>query len=119
MSYLIFYRGLYGPYVLVAILASLLATDIVVNLIGGRGTYESSYYYAALGFVVATVASQVVVWRSRRVKPRLLIDSETGEPTRIEPQQALFMIPVRFWPLICLGLAIVFAILGLLGRQPV
>lgn len=83
---------------------------------------DDGYYQAhALPLTVALLAAAALVWvgglfLSRRPK-RVVIDKETGQEFVLGKPDSLFFIPVRYWALILVAVAIVQLVVRYLQTQ--
>ena len=109
---MIFIWQRFGFLVPVIGIGMLVLTQLLLNALFGDGTYErNSDMYS----VCATLASAAAIYwlsveRAKHEKPRTLVDPETSEQVTIHSTSTFFFIPLRIWPFIFIGLAIVMVI---------
>jgi hypothetical protein len=100
-----------GKGIVVAFIAfgCLILTELATRSMYGDKTYYQSHGWPKLaGFwVAAALVYMLQPWFGGR-QERTLVDKETGKEITVSFQSALFLIPVRYWPLILLGLGVVF-----------
>jgi len=76
-----------------------------------EGAYYSAHAWPKLlgGVLGALLAFGMVKILAKGDKPRVVIDKATGKELQLRRGDALFFVPVKFWPYIILGLGIVIA----------
>ena len=72
---------------------------------------------ASLGLGIAAILNYGLYRLSLLQKARTLIDKETGKEEVVRRSHALFFIPVRFWPWICVGLSVWWLMVGFIQRS--
>jgi hypothetical protein len=100
-----------GKGILVAVIAfvCLLLAELATRLMFGDETYYQNHGWPKLvGFWVA--AGLVYAMRSwlGGGPARILIDEEHEKEIKLPAEGALFFVPVRYWPVVLLGLGVAF-----------
>jgi hypothetical protein len=113
---MIIWRG-WGILAPVLIFGGLLAAQLVVDSIMGRGTYSSnSTLYGGIGAIAGGVATYLVGrWLERRNPPKRLVDPETGSDVVLKSHNDLFFIPMKTWGLIGIAGGALFVLSGGFG----
>jgi hypothetical protein len=100
-----------GRGIVVAVIAfgCLIFVEIATRLrFRDQRYYQTHGWPKLVGFWMA--ASLVFAFRSwlGDMQGRTLIDKETGQEVNMISKSSLFLIPVRFWPVILIALGVVF-----------
>ncbi|MGH9729298.1 MAG: hypothetical protein ACRD33_01880 [Candidatus Acidiferrales bacterium] len=100
-----------GKGFLIALIAfgCLLLTELAM-----RSIFVDNLYYQRHGWPkllgLCIAAALVYVLRSwfGYGRDRVFVEKETGQEVRLSLEDSLFGIPVRFWPLVLIGLGVIF-----------
>lgn len=97
--------------------AGLLGAQLLVDAIGGRGTYsENSTLYAGPGVAVGGMVTFFLGrWLNHPSRGRVLVDKQTGEEINDKPRNDLFFIPMELWGIAFVVLGIGAFVFGLLS----
>ena len=99
----------WGILVPVVIFAALFATQSVVDAIAGEDTYSGNRLYQGVALIIGgALVWGFAEWETRRSKPRVLVDKETGQEVTQTDRSDLFFIPIRYWGWLSIGVGVVF-----------
>ena len=103
----------YGPYVFFAAFAGFLLTELAAQTIMASEQLYAAHPEIFLyeGAVASALVYAVVKWIEWRCPPRTETDAVTGEKRVRYDNDSLFLIPVRFWPALTLGFAVIMYII--------
>lgn len=97
----------WGFLVLVILLGASLGTELVTEaLMGDDQFYQRAAWPLALAFALAGIATWYVgIWLRRR-GARVVIDKTTGQELTIGGSHTLFFVPMHYWGIVLLALAV-------------
>jgi hypothetical protein len=107
-KHMIIWSGL-GFLVPVIVFACLLATEAGVEAI-----FKDPRYYQSHGWpkLAAFLLAALIIWPIgtvlQRRGGRILVDPATGEQVKVGGSHTFFFVPVKWWPLLCVALGVVF-----------
>jgi hypothetical protein len=99
---ILFWRG-WG----IVVPLSIILCGFIAYQIGGTDEYWKNHSYPLAG---ALVAASGLIWLAdryfyRNPEGRILQDEKTGQRFRIVPTHDFFFLRMRWWSLVCVGLA--------------
>ncbi|MFZ0332543.1 MAG: hypothetical protein WAN10_17910 [Candidatus Acidiferrales bacterium] len=100
-----------GKGFLIALIAfgCLLLTELATRSIFADSHYYQRHGWPKLaGFCIAAVLVYALRSWFGHGRDRLFVEKETGHEVSLSLEDSLLGIPVRFWPLILVGLGVVF-----------
>lgn len=107
---MIIWSGL-GFLVAVIGFASLILTEFVSEKVTGNDQFYQEHGWVIL---VAMLLAAGLTYGLHRLlllqKGRVVIDKETGQEIVLRSSHSLFFIPVKWWPVVFVGLGVVIAI---------
>ena len=105
---MIIWSGL-GFLVPMIALACLLTSEAGVEKWFGDDQYYQTHGWPKLaGFLLAALIIWPIGALLERRGGRTLIDPATGEHVRVRGDHPCFFIPVKWWPIVCIGLGVLF-----------
>lgn len=105
---MIIWSGL-GWVVAVIAFGCLIVAEYIVELAFGDECYYQAHGWPKLaGFLVAALAVHGVAVLRGKKTDRILVDPTTGEKVVLRPNDSLFFIPLRYWPVVAVGLGALF-----------
>ncbi len=102
---MIVWKG-WGLLALLIPLGLSIGTGLCVDSYYGEKFYQNSTWMMPSIFIVSAV---VVFWLGRKVNSqpaRILIDPETNEEVKLKTIHSMFWIPLQYWSLILIGVAV-------------
>jgi nitrate reductase NapE component len=103
----------FGFLVPVTAFACLLASELgVETYFGDDGYYQAHGWPKMAAFLVAAAVIWPIGAALDRRGGRTLVDPETGERFRVGGIDTFFFIPIKWWPLLCVGLGAAFSFVG-------
>lgn len=107
---MIIWSGL-GFLVAVIGFASLILTEFVSEKVTGDDQfYQEHGWVIFVGMLLAAGLSYGLHRLLLLQKGRIVIDKETGQEIVLRSSHSLFFIPVKWWPVVFVGLGVVIAI---------
>lgn len=103
---MIIWDGL-GFFVAVIVFGASLVCNLVFDAAFGPGFYTAHYWPFGVAMFFAALGCWVLSVVLARRGSRIVIDKATGEEFVLHGNHSLFFVPVRWWPLILGGLAVV------------
>jgi hypothetical protein len=105
---MIIWRGK-GIVVAIITFGCLVLTELITrSVFGDERYYQTHGWPKVAGFwLAAGLVFALRSWLGGR-QERTLVEKETGKEIKLSSEGALFFVTVRFWPLILLGLGVVF-----------
>jgi hypothetical protein len=110
---IIFWRG-WGILVAIAGMLGYAAVMLVIKACAADSRFFDTHVWAKLLAVAAgTLAAYgAVKYLEHSDQPRVVIDKHTGKEIELRRRDALFGVPVRYWPYLILGGGTLVAIFG-------
>lgn len=106
---MVVYKGL-GIFVVPIGFLSLLSTELFFERITGDDQYYQQHGWVILvGMLLAAALTHEFHRMLLRQKGRVLIEKETGREIVERPSHSLFLIPVKWWPIVFIVLGVFFA----------
>ena len=106
---MIIWSGL-GFLVAVIGFASLILTEFVSEKVTGDDQFYQEHGWVILVGMLLAAGLTYGLHRLLLQKGRVVIDKETGQEIVLRSSHSLFFIPVKWWPVVFIGLGVVIAI---------
>lgn len=107
----ILWRGA-GFLIAVFIFGCPLAASLITNHVTGSSAYWDSHSWPNIAALLAAAALSYIATKVLYAfKTRKVTDPSSGQTVLIRPLDSLLFIPISYWPLICMGLAGLVALL--------
>ncbi len=90
---------------------ALIGTEIVIeNIAGNESFYQDDLWVIFFGMVVAAAITHFLNKTILLPKSKVVLDKETKEEILLRNEHSLFFIAAKWWPVIFIGIGVVFAI---------
>jgi tetratricopeptide (TPR) repeat protein len=102
-----------GILVVMICVASLAATQAVTQSItGGQRYYDEHGWVVLVSWLLAATLTYGLHRLLLRRKEQVVIDKETGEEFTLKSNDSLFLVPVRWWPIVLVAFGLISAFDG-------
>jgi hypothetical protein len=98
----------FGFFVFILAFGSAIGTELISEYLAGDDTfYQQHPAMISVAMVFSAILTYLLNLLISRQKAQVLIDKETGEEMILQHSQSLFFIPVKWWPVIFLLIAVI------------